>query len=488
MRGQRVTRTIIFLHRWMGFFGSILLGMWFLSGFVMMYTDFPGFGAEQRRQYAQPLDTTTVRLPPAHTFLSLRLSRLLDRPVWIGETKTGEIETRYADDGAPVPPIDSATANRIAMAFFNGKNRPLLVERITELDQWIPRAFYLVHMPVYRIQMNDPAHTWLYISSKSGEIIQRHTRRERILAWLGPIPHWIYPRDLIVRRPVWRQVVIWSSFLGALLCLSGIIAGFIRLRRSKRRSGYTSPYKKRWMKLHHYTGLFFGSITFTWVFSGLLSMNPLYLSPSLSLTESELSTWQGSAFDPGKFTLPPRISPGIVEIRPIFLQGQPYYIAYDNKGNSFITRGDSGKDTRFRSHEDTRFRNFDKSILIKALQQQQPAATITEATLIDNEDNYYYSKDHTAKLPIWQVKFNDPRRTWYYVDPSTGDVLYKYDKTSRLNRWLYHGLHSIDFSPLIRQRPLWDIVVIILLLGGAAVSITGIVLTVKRIKRRKKNN
>ena len=33
---------------------------------------------------------------------------------------------------------------------------------------------------------------------------------------------------------------------------------------------------------------------------------------------------------------------------------------------------------------------------------------------------------------------------------------------ARWNRWLYHGLHSLDFPFLRYSRPLWDIVVIVL--------------------------
>ena len=43
---------------------------------------------------------------------------------------------------------------------------------------------------------------------------------------------------------------------------------------------------------------------------------------------------------------------------------------------------------------------------------------------------------------------------------------------SRLTRWLYHGFHSLDFPFMYYKRPLWDIVVILLSLGGIAISVT----------------
>ena len=40
------------------------------------------------------------------------------------------------------------------------------------------------------------------------------------------------------------------------------------------------------------------------------------------------------------------------------------------------------------------------------------------------------------------------------------------EKITRLRRWLYQGLHSLDFPFLYYKRPLWDIVVIVLSIGG----------------------
>jgi hypothetical protein len=46
---------------------------------------------------------------------------------------------------------------------------------------------------------------------------------------------------------------------------------------------------------------------------------------------------------------------------------------------------------------------------------------------------------------------------------------------SRMERWLYTGLHDLDFQALYQRRPLWDLVVILLSLGGLALSVTGVV-------------
>jgi hypothetical protein len=54
---------------------------------------------------------------------------------------------------------------------------------------------------------------------------------------------------------------------------------------------------------------------------------------------------------------------------------------------------------------------------------------------------------------------------------------------SRWNRWLYHGFHSLDFPFLYYRRPLWDIVVIVLSIGGIAMSVTSALPAWRRLAR-----
>ena len=59
----------------------------------------------------------------------------------------------------------------------------------------------------------------------------------------------------------------------------------------------------------------------------------------------------------------------------------------------------------------------------------------------------------------------------------------KEERLTRLNRWLYHGLHSLDVPFLYYRRPLWDAVVIVLSLGGFVLTLTTLVPAVRRLRR-----
>jgi hypothetical protein len=62
-------------------------------------------------------------------------------------------------------------------------------------------------------------------------------------------------------------------------------------------------------------------------------------------------------------------------------------------------------------------------------------------------------------------------------------VITSVNRMTRVERWVYHGLHSLDFAFLYNSRPTWDIVMIVLCLGGMTTSGLGLMLGVKRMRR-----
>ena len=99
------------------------------------------------------------------------------------------------------------------------------------------------------------------------------------------------------------------------------------------------------------------------------------------------------------------------------------------------------------------------------------------------DDAHYYDRRGTRPLPVLRVRFDDPQQTWLYLDPGRGAIVLKEERLTRLNRWLYHGLHSLDFPFLYAKRPLWDIVVILLSVGGIVLSVTTVSQSWRRLRR-----
>jgi hypothetical protein len=112
-----------------------------------------------------------------------------------------------------------------------------------------------------------------------------------------------------------------------------------------------------------------------------------------------------------------------------------------------------------------------------------PDAAIVEHELLRDYDSYYYARNGAAPLPVLRVKFDDPDATWVYVDPRKSELVALTHRSSRIERWLFNGLHSLDFAFWYDKRPLWDIGMILLSLGALATSGIGMYLGFKRLRR-----
>ena len=173
-----------------------------------------------------------------------------------------------------------------------------------------------------------------------------------------------------------------------------------------------------------------------------------------------------------------------VEIELKRFQGKSYYVAYNAKGKTRIAFAEFSGLKGERSAAP--FPYFSQGLMMRAIQSVHPDGIPFGVNLIHQEDHYYYSKHNDNVLPVLRVQYKDAVNTWYYADPSTGAILLKNTSSARTSRWLYHGLHSLDFFNLQHYRPVWDVLVIVLLTGGTAVSITGLLLALKYLRKKVK--
>jgi hypothetical protein len=104
---------------------------------------------------------------------------------------------------------------------------------------------------------------------------------------------------------------------------------------------------------------------------------------------------------------------------------------------------------------------------------------IAEQRLISEPDTYFIG---SGAMPVYRVVLNDAENTRYYLDPTTGTLLARFDANRRWHRWLFGAIHRLDFAAWVRVRPAWDIILIALMLGGSAVSATGVYLAVRRVR------
>jgi uncharacterized iron-regulated membrane protein len=149
----------------------------------------------------------------------------------------------------------------------------LAVSRPIEYDQWVVPQDFDPWRPMYRVRLGDAMGTELYVSARTGEVVQATTSRQRAWNWCGAIVHWIYFTPLRKSASRWDITVWWISLAALISAVVGFWLGMVRLAANKaaRRPGL-SPFR-RWMRWHHVLGIFASVVVLGWLLSGWLSMD-----------------------------------------------------------------------------------------------------------------------------------------------------------------------------------------------------------------------
>ena len=109
-----------------------------------------------------------------------------------------------------------------------------------------------------------------------------------------------------------------------------------------------------------------------------------------------------------------------------------------------------------------------------------PDISIDSWGVVQSNDTYTDLLEGSLPSGTIRIELSDPAKTWLHIDNRSGEILMVMDSSRRVYRWLYNGLHSLDFPGLSNSRPLWDVLMIVLLSAGFMASMTGVVLGVRR--------
>ena len=115
--------------------------------------------------------------------------------------------------------------------------------------------------------------------------------------------------------------------------------------------------------------------------------------------------------------------------------------------------------------------------------QGNPDVPVAATAMLTNYDSYYHATERKLPLPVLRVKFDDPDATWFYTDPRMSQVVGRFTFRERLQRWIYHGLHSLDFDFWSYQGWAWTAAMVTLNIGGTLLSAIGVIIGIKRILR-----
>lgn len=489
-------RLLFLTHRWLGIVLCAFFAMWFISGVVMMYVGYPKLLESERLQHLprlgggqgligpdRALATAGVHGPVA----SLRLAAASGgRPVYLAEPAQAGSATIVVDarSGARLDSFGRAAA-LAASGAWAGPGVPLDYLGAVKEDAFTHSRGLDGHRPLHRVQLGDEAQTLLYVSSRTGEVVRDAPRLERLWNYAGAWIHWLYPFRGNAFDRWWTDIVNWLSIAGIAMALTGTVVGVLRWRFARPyRNGARSPYPGAMMRWHHIGGLLFALTTITWIFSGLMSMNPwkVFTSGAAPLRMEALAGGPPTlSLEVLAGATPQALlaaAPGARELRWRRVLGRTLVAAYPAGGSPLVLDGNA------------RAAPVDVQALTSAARGLLPAP-VARIERLDAYDLHYYARaGHTMTggsdkpLPALRLVFDDADKSWVHLDPRTGAVLGRSDSHKRASRWLFAMLHSWDWLPLLERRPLWDALLVLLSLGGLLMSVTGIVIGWRRLGRK----
>lgn len=345
-----------------------------------------------------------------------------------------------------------------------------------EYDQWIVHQRFDTYRPYYRVHFKDTDKTVLYVSERTGEILQKTLKSERIWNYFGAVVHWVYPTVLRKNWVLWDQTVWWISLLGVVTTVAGLWLGASRLRIQKQANRFiiSSPFNG-WLRAHHIMGIFIGVFVFTWMLSGWLSMDHGRIFSQPDPLPEQVNNYRGISITQASESVSTNAFKTIKDFKEaeIIAIGGKTFLVSKTKNGLILYEPSANK-----SLSPTKLTTTQ---VTKAVKHAWPEAQVISAQQLENND--IYGKLRSGSLPdsTLRIILHDPAQTWVHIDMENGEILSVMDRSRRVYRWLFNGLHSLDFPGLTNHRPLWDIVILMLLTLGFVFSVIGVVIGWRRI-------
>ena len=471
---KTLIRLSFLLHRWLGVSLGLMMLVWCLSGIVMLYKPWPQPDA---RRALMAHDMLRFDHPPVvphmdGRFRAMRLVMVGTVPVLQLFPTHGPALAYELRSGAPLAHAHEDASHRllplavraqVAGTYVDpqGKAGAGVFRGVRQNDQWILDTKGR-EAGFDRFDFDDEARSIVYLAADTGDIVQVTTRQTRLWAWLGPIPHWLYPALLRAHPALWADVVMLVSGAGILLTGLGLWIGLRRLRNGRRLTPYRGVHA-----VHHVLGMICGLFLLSWVVTGFLTMTPGGLMAPRAAPEwmdRLTGTVPLSALTPALTLL--RTHPGAYrEIRVLPLADRGFVYALDKAGKAI--RLDD--------------RLLPAPMNLTALDNAARLAGVHgKIVRLDHDDSYYFSTRHTSRLfPVYRVTGEDRARL--YLDGTSGAAIFHVDASAKELRWIVYGPHDLDFANWLRHPAVRLFVIVPLLAGMAGLCLSGLCIGVQRI-------
>ena len=387
-----------------------------------------------------------------------------------------------AASGALLPVADERVAAATASAWFGGAY-PVRYAGAVDEDVYTHSRALDPHRPLHRVDAADPDHTRLYISSATGAVVLDATRAERAWNYVGAWIHWLYPFRGNALDRWWHDIVVWLSVAGVTLALTGTVVGLMRWRFAplcqrqplavpREHDALASSERPAVRRRHHHLDLQRADVD----------------EPLETLRQRRRPLAQAAYEGPPAPAATLAAPAALIAALP----AAPRELSWTRAaGQSLVQARMAAGAPLLLSAREARPAALDPAVLRAAAATLLPGARLAEVQTLERYDFYYYARDEHAMLghvekplPAWRLVYDNPEASWVYLDPATGQLISRQDRANRASRWLFAFLHSWDWTGLLARRPLWDALLIFLSLGGAALSLTGVVIGWRRLGKK----
>ncbi|WP_245653428.1 PepSY domain-containing protein [Sphingomonas pituitosa] len=472
---QRLLAMLVWFHRWIGIATCLIFAAWFASGAVMLFQPFPSLPHAAQMALQAPITAPADLMAPARAAATvsgaetLRLVQRAGRPAYVVEGG-GAVQAIDARTGALLPPLSRAQALAEARRLFGptaSTTAPF------EHDQWVVHNRFDPARPFYRLDANDAQGTQLYLSARSGELLQRTSRSTRAWNWPGAVLHWVYVTPLRKDWRAWDASVWWLSLVCMLVAIAGMVLGIVRMVAARRlHPPRISFFRRRWLRWHHLLGLGAGVFVLGWIFSGWLSMDHGRLFSRGTPTGAQAQAYAGCSLaqllrqvDATRLVARPvpEISVTPLACRPVLTR---------SAADGSVERVDGAG----RRIDDATMR----TLVLRAVAAGWPQASAAGVQPVDPDATYALAEGWPRSA--WRIALAAPAAPDLYVDGNSGRLLTVMDSSRAAYAWVYYALHTGNVPGLSTRPTLRRLLLLLPLAAGFLFSVTGVVLGWRRLR------
>lgn len=235
--GNRVRRLAVSLHNWMGLFVGIQIIFWFVGGLVMTVLPLDLVRGERSMAEQAPvslnneellavlpqLDVADIRQISARTLAGGRVLQVTDG--------AGNTLLYSGATGTLLSPIGAEIAEQVALLDFDYRTENTQVSAISV--EWITEepGDFRRSLPVWRVNLDDPDGTRIYVSPDTGRVMARRNDYWRVFDFFWML----HIMDYDEREDFNHPLLIITTLTSTLFVFTGVVLLYFRFWPGARR-------------------------------------------------------------------------------------------------------------------------------------------------------------------------------------------------------------------------------------------------------------